>query len=441
MKLTIFGTGYVGLVSGTCFAAIGHDVLCVDIDAAKVEKLRNGHVPIYEPGLEEILKKALDDSRLHFTDDASEAVLHSNMYFIAVGTPQAEDGSANLDYVFGLAQTLGRRITEQSIVVIKSTVPVGTSQEVESIISGELEKRQLSKSLVKVVSNPEFLKEGQAIADFMEPDRVVVGANDAEAGQLVAELYLPLKLSRGQMIIMDNKSAELTKYAANAMLATRISFMNQIANYAQAVGANIDYVKQGIATDTRIGPFFLSAGAGYGGSCFPKDVKALINACLSTGVSEPTLLQAVHEINENQKTLLVSELNKKIPDLRDTKIGIWGLAFKPDTDDVREATSLKVVGQLLKLGAKVIAYDPIAIESFSREVTGSSISYASTAQDLLGEIDALLILTEWNEFKEFDLALLKQRMIGKYIFDGRNIFQPKDFENSKIEYFSIGRPS
>lgn len=430
----------MGLVSGTCFAALGHKVLCVDIDDSKVENLRQGKVPIYEPGLEELITESVESGNLTFSSNFESAISHSNIYFIAVGTPQSSDGSANLSYVFNLAQELGKSINQPSIVVVKSTVPVGTAIKINEILSTELKKRKLDPSVIKVVSNPEFLKEGQAIFDFMEPDRVVIGSVDEKSAQIVSELYESLHLSPEQILLMDNNSAELTKYAANAMLATRISFMNQIANFAQACGANIDHVKLGIASDIRIGPHFLNAGAGYGGSCFPKDVKALIHACIQDGGFQPTLLQAVDEVNDLQKSLLVDVAKRQLDDLNGRTIGIWGLAFKPETDDIREATSQIVVKKLLEEGAKVIAYDPIAVPNFSREFDEYQINYCDSALDVLEGIDALILLTEWDEFKAFDKEVLINKLNGKLLLDGRNLFNKSDFELSNVNYYSVGRP-
>ena len=440
MNITIFGTGYVGLVSGTCFAALGHKVLCVDIDESKVETLRQGNVPIYEPGLEILINETAQMGNLAFSSNFETAITHSSIYFIAVGTPQSLDGSANLSYVFDLAREIGRFVSLPSIVVVKSTVPVGTAIQINEILSTELRNRNLDPYLIKVVSNPEFLKEGQAIADFMEPDRVVIGSLDEDSAQIVSELYKSLNLSAGQILMMDNNSAELTKYAANAMLATRISFMNQIANFAQACGANIDHVKLGIASDLRIGPYFLNAGAGYGGSCFPKDVKALINACIKDGGFQPTLLQAVDEVNELQKSLLVDVAIRYLDDLKGKTIGIWGLSFKPETDDIREATSQVVVSKLLQEGATVVVYDPVAVPNFSRAFKASQIKYCDTAQEVLENIDALFVLTEWDEFKTFDKQILIDRLNGKLLLDGRNIYRTIDFASSDVDYYSIGRP-
>lgn len=437
MNISIFGTGYVGLVTGTCFSVIGHNVLCVDIDSKKIEFLKTGYVPIYEPGLEELLNESIQIDMINFSTDIEDAISHSNIFFVAVGTPQAPDGSANLDYVLNLARDLGKKLRNDALIVIKSTVPVGTADRVANVIRDELNKRFVNPPSVEVVSNPEFLKEGQAIDDFMKPDRVIIGAENAASGALIAELYSPLDLDEHQMIFMDNRSAELTKYAANAMLATRISFMNQIANICEKSGADIEQIKIGIGSDSRIGKQFLNAGVGYGGSCFPKDVKALMRLSEIFGADGSKLLEAVDRVNEDQKLWHLRKSNDYFGSLENKKIGVWGLAFKPETDDIREATSISVIGALLSEGAEVVAYDPIAGPAFGQKIQHPNLTLAADSLQVLENIDALFILTEWNEFKEMKISLLKERLSGKAIFDGRNIYSEDQFGRD-VSYFSVG---
>lgn len=438
MNISIFGTGYVGLVTGTCFSGIGHNVLCIDLDSKKIDLLNAGKVPIYEPGLEELVHNSLEKKTIKFTTDIQEAISHSNIYFIAVGTPQSKDGSANLDYVLNLAKDLGQLITNNSIVVIKSTVTVGTADRVRHVIDQELNKRFVNPPNVEIVSNPEFLKEGHAIEDFMKPDRVIIGSENAYSGELVASLYSALGLQDNQMILMDCRSAELTKYAANAMLATRISFMNQIANICEKSGADIEQVKIGIGSDTRIGNKFLNAGVGYGGSCFPKDVKALMRLSEILGADGSKLLETVDRVNEDQKLWHLRKSTQYFDSLEGKKIGLWGLSFKPDTDDIREATSISVVGALLSEGAKVIAYDPIAGPIFNQNIQHPNLTITTEASAVFDDIDALFILTEWTEFIRYDIAHLKNKMSGKAIFDGRNIYSKEEF-GTDIDYFAVGQ--
>ena len=437
MNISIFGTGYVGLVTGTCFSVIGHNVLCIDIDSQKIELLNSGKVPIYEPGLEELINKSIENKLLKFSTEIEDAISHSNIYFIAVGTPQSPDGSANLDYVLNLARDLGKILTNNSLIVIKSTVPVGTADRVSHVINHELNNRFENPPTIEVVSNPEFLKEGQAIDDFMKPDRVIIGSEHASSGAMIAELYSPLDLHDNQMILMDNRSAELTKYAANAMLATRISFMNQIANICEKSGADIEQIKIGIGSDSRIGKQFLNAGVGYGGSCFPKDVKALMRLSEILGADGSKLLEAVDRVNEDQKLWHLRKSNDYFNSLENKKIGVWGLSFKPETDDIREATSISVVGALLSEGAKVVAYDPIAGPTFNHKIQHPNLVIAADSLQVLENIDALFILTEWKEFKDFNISLLKEKLSGKAIFDGRNIYSDEQL-GSEVTYYSVG---
>jgi UDPglucose 6-dehydrogenase len=439
MRVSIFGTGYVGLVTGSCFAAIGHEVICVDVDALKVSSLKEGIIPIHEPGLEELVTGGLENGRLSFSTSAADAVQHADIFFIAVGTPPGQDGAADLKYVMEVAETLGRLITNPSTIVLKSTVPVGTAEMVVAVVEKVLESRKL-RIAFDVVSNPEFLKEGRAIPDFMVPDRIVIGSEDGRGAELVAELYGALDLRPEQIIQMDNKSAELTKYAANAMLATRISFMNQISLLARNVGANIDFVKIGMGSDQRIGSSFLNSGVGYGGSCFPKDVRALIRAGEENGPVYLSILNAVEEANVAQKRVLYDAAVEYFGRLSGLTVAVWGLAFKPDTDDVREATSLEMVGLLIHAGAKVVAYDPVASSEFERHFHGGMIEYGASAIDVLRGADALFVLTEWREFMEISLDEILGELKTPAIFDGRNIFNPTSLQREKMHYFSIGRP-
>jgi UDPglucose 6-dehydrogenase len=440
MKITVIGTGYVGLVSGTCLADVGNDVLCLDLDAAKIRTLNEGGIPIYEPGLEAMVRKNEAAGRLHFTTDIEAAVAHGVLQFIAVGTPPDEDGSADLQYVVAAARNVGRHMTGYKVVVDKSTVPVGTADKVRAAIAEELRARG-EKIDFSVVSNPEFLKEGAAVDDFMKPDRIVVGSDDHRAIDLMRELYAPFQRNHERLIVMDLKSAELTKYAANAMLATRISFMNELANLAEALGADIELVRKGIGSDPRIGFHFLYPGAGYGGSCFPKDVQALIRTAQDAG-RDLQVLQAVESANETQKGVLGQKITRRFGhDLGGKTFALWGLAFKPNTDDMREAPSLVLIADLLARGASIRAYDPVAVHEAQR-VLGRNprISFATTPMEALDGADALAIVTEWKEFRSPDFDAIKAKLKTPVIFDGRNLYDPAVPRKAGLEYFAIGRP-
>jgi UDPglucose 6-dehydrogenase len=439
MKISVIGTGYVGLVSGTCLADVGNDVLCLDLDAAKIHTLNAGGIPIYEPGLEAMVRKNEAAGRLRFTTDIEAAVAHGVIQFIAVGTPPDEDGSADLQYVVAAAGNIGRHMNGYKVVVNKSTVPVGTADKVRTTIAAELQARGASIDF-SVVSNPEFLKEGAAVDDFMKPDRIVVGADDARAIELMRELYAPFQRNRERLILMDVKSAELTKYAANAMLATRISFMNELANLAEKLGADIELVRKGIGSDPRIGFHFLYPGVGYGGSCFPKDVRALIGTARQAGQSVQ-VLQAVEAANDAQKNVLGQKITQRLgKDLSGKSFALWGLAFKPNTDDMREASSLVLIADLLACGASICAYDPVATLEAQR-VLGNNprISYAATPMEALDGADALAIVTEWKEFRSPDFDAIKARLKTPVIFDGRNLYDPATPRKAGLEYFAIGR--
>jgi UDPglucose 6-dehydrogenase len=439
LKITVIGTGYVGLVSGACFADLGNDVLCMDVDAAKIELLRNGGIPIYEPGLEALVRQNVAAGRLRFTTDVVESVAHGRLQFIAVGTPSDEDGSADLKYVLAAARSIGRHMNQFTVVVDKSTVPVGTGQKVHDAIQDELTKRGASQSFA-VVSNPEFLKEGAAVNDFMRPDRIVVGSDSDEATRLMRELYAPLLRNHDRMLVMDVRSAELTKYAANAMLATRISFMNELANLSDRLGTDIEQVRLGIGSDPRIGYHFLYPGCGYGGSCFPKDVQALCKTAQEAGMSL-RMLKVVEEVNELQKQRLLEKMDARLgPSLTGKSIGVWGLAFKPNTDDMREAPSQVVVSGLLERGASITAYDPVAMNEARRvfkDATG--LRYAASPLGCLENVDALVILTEWKEFRSPDFDEMKQRMRAPLIFDGRNLYDPAVMKRAGFDYSAMGR--
>jgi UDPglucose 6-dehydrogenase len=440
MKITVIGTGYVGLVSGTCLADVGNDVLCLDVDANKIRILKDGGIPIYEPGLEAMVKKNVAAGRLRFTTNVEEAVAHGVLQFIAVGTPPDEDGSADLQYVVAAARNVGRHMTEYKVIVDKSTVPVGTADKVRAAIAEELKARG-NTTAYSVVSNPEFLKEGAAVEDFMKPDRIVVGADDALAVELMRELYAPFQRNHERLIIMDVKSAELTKYAANAMLATRISFMNELANLAEKLGADIELVRKGIGSDPRIGFHFLYPGVGYGGSCFPKDVQALIRTASEAGQGLK-VLQAVEDANEAQKSVLPAKIVKRLgADLTGKTIALWGLAFKPNTDDMREAPSRVLIADLLARGAMINAYDPVSTHEAQR-VFGDEprIAYANTPMAALEGADVLAIVTEWKEFRAPDFAAIKAKLKTPVIFDGRNLYDPAIPRKAGLEYFAIGRP-
>lgn len=437
MKIAIVGTGYVGLVTGTCFAEIGVNVICVDTDREKIEALRQGILPIYENGLEEMVNRNAKAGRLQFTTSLEDCLDEVDVIFSAVGTPPDEDGSADLRYVLEVARTIGRNMKKYVLVVTKSTVPVGTARKVRAAIQEELDKRGVQTEF-DVASNPEFLKEGNAVADFMSPDRVVVGVESERARQLMSKLYKPFLLNNFRVIFMDIPSAEMTKYAANSMLATRISFMNDIANLCELVGADVNMVRSGIGSDTRIGRKFLYPGIGYGGSCFPKDVKALIKTAEQNGY-RMRLLQAVEEVNEKQKGVLFEKLQQHFGgNLHGKTIALWGLAFKPETDDMREAPSLVLIGKLLSAGCNVRVYDPAAMKECRRRV-GDSVCYAANMYDAALDADALMLLTEWKEFRLPSWAVIKKAMRTPVLLDGRNIYEKKEIEELGFAYHCIGK--
>lgn len=436
MRIAIVGTGYVGLVSGTCFAEMGVKVTCVDIDESKISGLKKGEVPIYEPGLDEMIKRNVEAGRLHFSTSLKDVLPDVEVVFSAVGTPPDEDGSADLKYVLEVAREFGRHITDYKLLVTKSTVPVGTSAKVKKVIEEELKRRNVTIPF-DVASNPEFLKEGSAIKDFMSPDRVVVGTDNEEAQKVMARLYKPFMLSGERMIYTDIPSAEMIKYAANSMLATRISFMNDIANLCDLVGADVNMVRKGIGADTRIGKKFLYPGIGYGGSCFPKDVKALIRTAKENGY-DMRVLEAVEAVNQSQKLILFHKLRDYFKgDLKGKNIALWGLAFKPETDDMREAPSLDIIKALLDAGAVVSVYDPVAMDECRRRI-GNRVKYASDMYEAASDADALMLLTEWNQFRLPSLKVLDKIMNGKVIFDGRNIYDKAELQEAGFEYFKIG---
>ena len=440
MKVTVFGIGYVGLVQGAVLAEVGHDVVCIDIDANKVERLKQGHIPIYEPGLEALVKENHAAGRLNFTTDAAVGVKHGEVQFIAVGTPPDEDGSADLKYVLAVAETIAQHMEGHQIIIDKSTVPVGTADKVSAKITQVLAARQREDLGFDVVSNPEFLKEGSAVADCMRPDRIVIGTNSNTAEDVMRELYAPFNRNHEKIIVMDVRSAELTKYAANCMLATKISFMNEMANLAEMLGADIEMVRQGIGSDPRIGYQFLYAGVGYGGSCFPKDVQALIRTADSIDF-DAKVLKAVESRNDEQKSVLFKKISKHYEgNLSDKTFALWGLSFKPNTDDMREAPSRVLMEALWKAGAKVQAFDPEAMEETQR-IYGSeeNLSLCGTKEATLRGADALIIVTEWQEFKAPDFDIIKQTLKHPIIFDGRNLFEPKRMNIKSISYHSIGR--
>lgn len=437
MRIAVVGTGYVGLVSGTCLAETGITVTCVDVDATKIQKLNQGGIPIYEPGLAELVARNRANERLFFTTSLQEALVDADVVFIAVGTPPDEDGSADLRYVLGVAREIGELINDYIVVVTKSTVPVGTNAKVKQVIQAELHRRGVAVEF-DVASNPEFLKEGDAVNDFMKPDRVVVGVASERAGKVMERLYHAFILNNIPIYFMDIPSAEMTKYAANSMLATRISFMNDIANLCELVGANVDAVKQGIGSDSRIGKKFLNAGCGYGGSCFPKDVKALIRTGDDYGYSMG-VLKSVEEVNERQKNVLFRKICKHYNgDLKGKHFGLWGLSFKPATDDMREAPSLVLISQLLDAGATVTAFDPVAMDECRRKI-GDSISYAPQMYDALKDADAMIVVTEWQEFKVPKFTYIERALKEKVIFDGRNIYSPAQMKEFGYTYYGIGR--
>ena len=437
MKIAIVGTGYVGLVTGTCFAEIGVNVICVDTNSEKIEALNQGVIPIYENGLEDMVHRNTKAGRLQFTTSLESCLDEADVIFSAVGTPPDEDGSADLSYVLEVARTIGRNMKKYVLVVTKSTVPVGTAKKVRTAIQEELDKRGIQIEF-DVASNPEFLKEGNAVADFMSPDRVVVGVESVRAKELMSKLYKPFLLNNFRVIFMDIPSAEMTKYAANSMLATRISFMNDIANLCELVGADVNMVRSGIGSDTRIGRKFLYPGIGYGGSCFPKDVKALIKTAEQNGY-QMRVLQAVEEVNEQQKSILFEKLQRHFcSDLHNKTIALWGLAFKPETDDMREAPSLILINKLLNIGCKVRVYDPAAMKECRRRI-GDSVYYATDMYDAALDADALMLVTEWKEFRLPSWAVIKKAMRTPVLLDGRNIYEKKEIEELGFTYHCIGK--
>ena len=441
MKITVIGSGYVGLVSGACLADLGNDVLCLDVDPRKIEILNNGGVPIYEPGLDEVIKRNIEAGRLRFTTDVEASVAHGLVQMIAVGTPSDEDGSADLQYVIAAARSIARHMTEYKVVVDKSTVPVGTADKVKQAMQEELDQRGADLTF-SMVSNPEFLKEGAAIDDFNRPDRIVIGAEDEAAIKVMREMYAPFQRNHERLMVMDIRSAELTKYAANAMLATRISFMNELANLAERVGAEIEHVRKGIGSDQRIGYSFLYAGCGYGGSCFPKDVRALQRTSTEYGLPLK-VLDAVEQVNNAQKSVMLQKVTKYFGhDLKGKHFALWGLAFKPGTDDMREASSRVLMEGLWALGATVTAFDPAAMKE-TQHIYGerADLRYADNSKNALQDADALIIVTEWKAFKSPDFGIIKARLKQPIIFDGRNLFEPADMKALGFKYFGIGRES
>ncbi|WP_033915708.1 UDP-glucose dehydrogenase family protein [Campylobacter sputorum] len=437
MKIAVVGTGYVGLVSGACFAKMGNDVICVDVDENKINMLKNGEIPIYEPGLKEIVDECNKNCSLKFTTDIKEALEVSSMVFIAVGTPMGADGQADLKYVLEVAKSIGSNMKHELVIVNKSTVPVGTAMKVENVIKSELKKRNINLSF-DIVSNPEFLKEGAAIEDFMKPDRVVVGAKSDKAFEIMHELYSPFMMSSDRFIKMDPKSAEMTKYAANSMLATKISFINEIAGICERVGADINAVRNGIGSDKRIGYNFIYPGCGYGGSCFPKDVEALIFTAKENGF-EPEILLSVENRNKKQKMILFDKINKFFnSDLKGKIVTLWGLAFKPNTDDMREAPSIELVKALNKVGAKIVAYDPKAICEAKKYFKDIDVKYANNKYDALNNADCMVLVTEWQEFRSPDFYEIKNRLKNPVIFDGRNQYNKKNLNELGFKYFQIG---
>ncbi len=437
MKISVVGTGYVGLVTGTCFAETGIDVTCVDIDVEKINKLKNGIIPIWEPGLEEMVARNVEKGRLNFSTSLRDSLKDVEVVFSAVGTPPDEDGSADLQYVISVAKEIGQYMENYLVVVTKSTVPIGTAIKVKAAIQSELDKRGV-KIPFDVASNPEFLKEGDAVDDFLKPDRIVIGIESEEAEKIMTRLYKPFLLNNHPIFFMDIPSAEMTKYAANSMLATKISFMNDMANLCEIVGADVNMVRKGIGSDSRIGNKFIYPGAGYGGSCFPKDVKALIKTADENNHSL-IILKAVEDVNDRQKEVLFNKANKHFKgDLKNKTIAIWGLSFKPNTDDMREAPALVIIEHLLAAGAKVIAYDPVSMEETHRKI-GDSIKYAKDPYDALIDADALMLVTEWSEFRSPNLKVMEKVMKNKVIFDGRNIYEPKEMKEWNWTYYSIGR--
>jgi len=439
MKITVFGSGYVGLVTGACLASVGNDVLCVDIDEDKIARLTNGEIPIFEPGLDAIVRDNHAAGRLNFTTDIAAGVAHGLFQFIAVGTPPDEDGSADLQHVLAVARSIGQHMIDYRVIVDKSTVPVGTADRVREATQAELDKRGLELEF-DVVSNPEFLKQGAAVNDFMKPDRIIVGTDNPRTTELLRELYAPFNRNHERVIAMDIRSAELTKYAANAMLATKISFMNELANLAECLGADIEQVRHGIGADPRIGYHFIYPGCGYGGSCFPKDVQALERTATQYDY-DAQLLQAVEAVNKRQKQVLFSKINRHFAgQLSGKTIALWGLAFKPNTDDMREAPSRTLMESLWTAGARVRAFDPEAMDE-ARRIYGerAELSLTSSAEEALDGADALAIVTEWSEFRSLDLDEIKRRLVTPVVFDGRNLYNPQQLQKAGIVYYAIGR--
>lgn len=430
-KIAVVGTGYVGLVTGTCFAETGNHVICVDVDEAKIERMKNGEVPIYEPHLDAIFERNVADNRISFTTNLAEAVDFAEIIFLALPTPPGEDGSADLSYVLDVAKQLGELIKEFKVIVDKSTVPVGTAEKVKAMIASKTDVE------FAIVSNPEFLREGFAVDDFLKPDRVVIGTDSDRAAKIMRELYVPFVNDEKPIIVMDEKSAELTKYAANSYLATKITFMNEIANFCEIVGADVDMVRKGIGSDARIGSKFLFPGIGFGGSCFPKDVQALLNSGKGNGY-DFKIIKSVLEVNNHQKVILVEKLKNHYGSLQGKKFGIWGLAFKPDTDDIREASSIYLIKQLIEAGAEVIGYDPEAMENVKQQL-GDVIEYADDQYDAINDCDALLIATEWSMFRTPDFDRMKKLLKEPVIFDGRNIYELQQMQDLGFYYNSIGR--
>lgn len=436
MKIVVVGTGYVGLVTGTCFAEVGVDVICVDIDQRKIENLKKGIMPIYEPGLEEMVLRNVEKERLHFSTNLSESIVDADVAFIAVGTPPGEDGSADLKYVLAVADEIGRSMNNYLVVVTKSTVPVGTAKKVRAKVAEALESRG-SDLTYDVASNPEFLKEGAAIDDFLKPDRIVIGVESEKAEEIMRRLYKPFLLNGHPIIFMDVPSAEMTKYAANSMLATKISFMNDVANLCEIVGADVNMVRKGIGSDVRIGNKFIYPGAGYGGSCFPKDVKALIKTALEKGYNM-RILQAVEDVNDDQKMVMFNKVMKHFNgDIKGKTFAMWGLSFKPKTDDMREAPSLVIIEKLLEQGAKVKAYDPVAMKE-AKHMIGDTIEYANDPDEALIDADGLLLITEWPEFRIPNFKVMAKLLKNKVIFDGRNIYDAQEMNELGFAYYGIG---
>ena len=440
MKITVVGTGYVGLVGAACLAEVGNHVLGLDVNAEKIRILKEGGIPIHEPGLLEIVRRNVENGRLSFTTNIEEAVHFGEVQFIAVGTPPDEDGSADLQYVTEAARNIGRFMTSEKVIVDKSTVPIGTGDKVRAAVTEELKKRNVDIHY-SVVSNPEFLKEGAAVEDFMRPDRIVIGTEDPKAIEVMKQVYAPFQRNHERLVVTNLRSAELIKYAANSMLATRISFMNELANLAEIVGADIEMVRQGIGSDPRIGYHFLYPGCGYGGSCFPKDVKALIKTAKDVAGFDLKLLKAVEEVNDLQKFVLPKKIKKQFGEsLKGKHFALWGLAFKPNTDDMREASSRVLINELIKVGATITAYDPVAIDEGKRIFKDEkNITFADTQDEALKNADALIIVTEWTEFRSPDFALIKSSLKSPMIFDGRNLYDPKAVRALGFHYFPIGR--